>query len=80
MPVAQTDGSAAALPAELFQKIKEIQIRTQRMVDDVFAGEYETAFKGRGNPATTSGTSTGTSRRAWAAPLSRCTAKSASSP
>ncbi|MCB1057515.1 MAG: DUF58 domain-containing protein [Acidobacteria bacterium] len=33
---------------ELFQKIKAIQIRTQRVVNDVFAGEYESAFKGRG--------------------------------
>ena len=38
----------AALPQELFQKIKAIQIRTQRLVNDVFAGEYESAFKGRG--------------------------------
>lgn len=38
----------AALPPQLFQKIKAIQIRTQRMVNDVFAGEYESAFKGRG--------------------------------
>ncbi|MCB1033828.1 MAG: DUF58 domain-containing protein [Acidobacteria bacterium] len=37
-----------ALSPELFQKIKAIQIRTQRMVNDVFAGEYESAFKGRG--------------------------------
>ncbi|MCP3962941.1 MAG: DUF58 domain-containing protein, partial [bacterium] len=33
---------------ELFAKIKAIQIRTQRVVNDVFAGEYESAFKGRG--------------------------------
>jgi uncharacterized protein (DUF58 family) len=38
----------AALPPELFQKIKAIQIRTQRLVTDVLAGEYESAFKGRG--------------------------------
>jgi uncharacterized protein (DUF58 family) len=37
-----------ALPPELFSKIKGIQIRTQRLVTDVFAGEYESAFKGRG--------------------------------
>lgn len=37
-----------ALPQEIFQKIKSIQIQTQRMVTDVFAGEYESAFKGRG--------------------------------
>ncbi len=38
----------AALPAELFAQIKSIQIRTQRLVNDSFAGEYESAFKGRG--------------------------------
>ena len=37
-----------ALSPELFQKIKAIQIRTQRVVNDAFAGEYESAFKGRG--------------------------------
>ncbi len=39
---------SATLSPELFQKIKSIQIRTQRVVNDVFAGEYESAFKGRG--------------------------------
>lgn len=37
-----------ALSPELFRKIKTIQIRTQRIVTDVMAGEYESAFKGRG--------------------------------
>lgn len=36
------------LPPELFAKIKQIQIRTQRLVTDALAGEYESAFKGRG--------------------------------
>ena len=36
------------LQGELFQKIKQIQIRTQRLVTDAMAGEYESAFKGRG--------------------------------
>jgi uncharacterized protein (DUF58 family) len=40
--------SAETLSPELFAKIKAIQIRTQRVVNDVFAGEYESAFKGRG--------------------------------
>jgi uncharacterized protein (DUF58 family) len=40
--------SAEALSPELFQKIKSIQIRTQRLVNDAFAGEYESAFRGRG--------------------------------
>lgn len=37
-----------SISAELFEKIKTIQIRTQRTVNDVFAGEYESAFRGRG--------------------------------
>ncbi len=37
-----------ALPPELFQQIKAIQIRTQRVVTDLMAGEYTSAFKGRG--------------------------------
>ena len=43
-----THAAAEALPPELFAKIKAIQIRTQRLVTDVMAGEYESAFKGRG--------------------------------
>lgn len=38
----------AALPEDLFAKIKAIQIRTQRTVTEVMAGQYESAFKGRG--------------------------------
>jgi uncharacterized protein (DUF58 family) len=37
-----------ALSPELFAKIRGIQIRAQRLVTDLFAGEYESAFKGRG--------------------------------
>lgn len=37
-----------ALSPELFAQIKAIQIRTQRLVTDILAGEYESAFKGRG--------------------------------
>lgn len=36
------------LSPELFAKIKALQIRTQKVVNEVFAGEYESAFKGRG--------------------------------
>jgi len=36
------------LPSELFQKIKQIEIRTRKMVNDSFAGEYHSVFKGRG--------------------------------
>lgn len=43
-PIDPTD----SLAPELFEKIKAIQIRTQRTVNEVFAGEYESAFRGRG--------------------------------
>ena len=36
------------LDDELIAKIKNIHIRASRLVNDVFAGEYESAFKGRG--------------------------------
>ena len=40
--------SADILSPELFARIKAIQIRTKHMVTDILAGEYESAFKGRG--------------------------------
>ncbi len=36
------------LPKEIIKKIRRIQIRTNRMVSDVFSGEYQSVFKGRG--------------------------------
>ena len=36
------------LPSEILRKIRRIQITTSRMVTDVFAGQYESVFKGRG--------------------------------
>jgi uncharacterized protein (DUF58 family) len=36
------------LPKEIIKKIRRIQITTNRMVSDVFAGEYQSVFKGRG--------------------------------
>ncbi|MEM8485877.1 MAG: DUF58 domain-containing protein [Bacteroidota bacterium] len=33
---------------ELFKKIRKIEIRTKGLVEDVFGGEYHTAFKGQG--------------------------------
>ena len=36
------------IPAELFQKVRRIQIRTARRVTDAFAGAYYSAFRGRG--------------------------------
>ena len=36
------------LPKEIRKKVREIEIRTNRLVNEVFAGEYESVFKGRG--------------------------------
>ncbi len=34
--------------AEIFKKVRKIEIKTGRLVNEVFAGEYQSAFKGRG--------------------------------
>ncbi len=36
------------IPRELFNKIRRIEIRTRGLVDNIFGGEYHSAFKGRG--------------------------------
>lgn len=36
------------VPKELLKKVRQIQIRTSRAVNDVFAGHYHSAFKGLG--------------------------------
>ena len=36
------------LTTELFQKIRQIEIHTRQLVNDSFAGEYHSVFKGRG--------------------------------
>ncbi len=36
------------IPRELIKKIRRIQIRTSRIVDQMLAGQYHSAFKGRG--------------------------------
>lgn len=36
------------IPKELFRKIRRIEIRTRGMVENVFGGEYHSAFKGQG--------------------------------
>ena len=36
------------IPLELIKKIRRIQIRTSRIVDEMLAGQYHSAFKGRG--------------------------------
>ena len=36
------------IPQEILHKIKKIHIRSNHLVNDIFAGEYESAFRGRG--------------------------------
>jgi uncharacterized protein (DUF58 family) len=36
------------LPTELLKHVRQIHIHTRRLVHDVFAGQYHSAFKGRG--------------------------------
>ena len=36
------------IPKEIFKQIRRIQITTSRMVTDVFSGQYQSVFKGRG--------------------------------
>mgnify|MGYP006272561147 CR=1 FL=1 len=39
---------AGMIPKELIAKIRRLEIRTRSVVENVFGGEYQTAFKGRG--------------------------------
>ncbi|MFH0880684.1 MAG: DUF58 domain-containing protein [Lentisphaerota bacterium] len=36
------------IPKEILKKVRQIQIRTKHMVSDVFAGQYQSVFKGQG--------------------------------
>ena len=36
------------IPQDLLKKVRRIELRTSRLVDDVFAGSFHSAFKGRG--------------------------------
>jgi uncharacterized protein (DUF58 family) len=36
------------IPREIIRKVKQIEIRTSRMVNDILAGEYHSVFKGQG--------------------------------
>ena len=36
------------IPKEVLKNIRRIQITTSRMVSDIFAGQYQSVFKGKG--------------------------------
>jgi len=43
-----SDGIYKMLPKEIIKKIKKIEISTNRLVNDMLAGNYHSAFKGKG--------------------------------
>ncbi len=43
-PAARDDG----IPPAIFAAVRRIEIRTRRLVEEVFSGEYHSVFKGRG--------------------------------
>ena len=36
------------LPKEILKQVRRIEIKTGKLVNDIFAGQYESVFKGRG--------------------------------
>ena len=36
------------IPREILKKVKRIELRTRGLVNELFGGEYHSAFKGRG--------------------------------
>jgi len=36
------------IPREILKKVRQIEIRTKGLVNDLFGGEYHSVFKGRG--------------------------------
>ena len=38
----------STVPQEILKQVRSIEIRTRRLVDEIFAGQYSSVFKGRG--------------------------------
>jgi uncharacterized protein (DUF58 family) len=38
----------SGIPADLLEQVRRLEIRTRRMVEELFGGEYHSVFKGRG--------------------------------
>ncbi len=47
-PLALTEEESKQIPRELLKKVKQIEISTRHVVNEVFSGEYHSVFKGRG--------------------------------
>src|SRR5205823_10009849 len=48
MATVDTSQAAGALPPDLLRRIRQIEIRSRRLVNDLFLGEYLAVFRGRG--------------------------------
>jgi uncharacterized protein (DUF58 family) len=44
----EASGAQRAIPSEILRKIRQIEIRTRRLVSESLAGQYHSAFKGTG--------------------------------
>jgi uncharacterized protein (DUF58 family) len=47
-PGADGEARPASIPPELLDRVKAIEIRARRLVNDLFLGEYHAVFRGRG--------------------------------
>jgi hypothetical protein len=66
------------IPREIFKKVRQIEIRTNREVTDVLGGQYHSVFKGRGMEfEEVRGPSTGMSPRGSGIHSSRSSGKNA---
>jgi uncharacterized protein (DUF58 family) len=41
-------GSAVAVPADVLRQVRRVELRTRRLVNSLFSGEYHSVFKGQG--------------------------------
>ncbi len=44
----EAEKESISIPEEIFAAVRRIEIRTRRLVDQTFSGEYHSVFKGRG--------------------------------
>ena len=42
------DERPAGIPQEMLDRVRAIEIRARRLVNDLFLGEYQAVFRGRG--------------------------------
>jgi uncharacterized protein (DUF58 family) len=46
--MARQEAPSAAIPREILEAVRRIEIRARRLVDETFSGEYHSVFRGRG--------------------------------